>query len=157
MRLVNTLILLLAVPVSGCSGWEGPRPEDVPEQAVLAPQSEQVLQVTLKADSTGYSVSSMRRTSGAPTLAIDQNKDVLITATDAAGKVLSTVSVANPRIVRTAGSSRPDSAVLDEATVTVNIANPDMVSRLGVQVRQGPNEGYKQQFSVREHLSGKEG
>ncbi len=155
MRMFNTMILLLAVPVTGCSGWEGPKPEDVPEQTVIAPQSVQVLQVTLVADDDGYSVAGMRRTSGAPTLTIDQNKDVLITATDAAGKVLSTVSVANPRIVRTAGSSRPDSAVLDEATVTVNIANPDIVSRISVQVRQGPNSGYKQQYSVREYLSGK--
>lgn len=60
----------------------------VPKQTVIALQGEQVLQVTLEADDTGYSVVSRRRTFGAPTLTKDQNKDVLIVATDAAGKTL---------------------------------------------------------------------
>lgn len=39
---------------------------------------------------------------------------------------------------------------------TVNIAGPDVINRLNLQVRLGPNDGYKRQFSVGEYLSGKE-
>ena len=120
-------------------------------QAALAPQAAQVLQITFKASSAGYTVVNMRRTAGAPTLAIDQNRDVLITAVDSTGKPVGSVSVFNPRLVHTTGSRDPQSTVLDEATFTVNFANPDAINALNVQVIRGPNGEYQKQFLVREY------
>ncbi len=151
MRFSKATLCLITLSASACSGWDGPRPEEVATRSAIAPQATQVLQITFKASSSGYTVVDMRRTAGAPTLAIDQNRDVLITAVDSKGNSLGSVSVFNPRLVQTTGSRDPDSALLDEATFTINFADPDAINALDLRVVRGPDGEYHAQFLVKEH------
>ena len=112
MRYLTPTVTLLAL-LAGCRSSDGPRPEDVPTQTQLAPNLVEVLQVNFEATDAGYTLVQTSRAMGAPTLAIDQGRDVLITAKDAAGRPLRSISVYNPRQVRTAGSTDPAQAVLD--------------------------------------------
>jgi len=151
MRISIATLCLIIVSASGCAGWEGPRPEGVPTQTAIAPQATSVLQVTFKADASGVTVVDLRQVTGAPTLAIDQDRDVLITALDAQGNVAGSVSVFNPRLVRTAGSRDPASAVLDEATFTVSFPDPDRIATVDLKVVRGPNEDFQERFSVAQY------
>ena len=151
MRIAIATISILFPLISGCSGWEGPRPESIPESMVLAPGAQEVLQVTFLADESGYSIAGMQRAMGAPTLGINQDNDVLVVAVGSNGDTVSSISVPNPRVVRTAGSSRPDSAVLQQAALTVYLADPASIDLLRVTVREGPNSDLRQEFSMKEY------
>lgn len=151
MRIALATISVLLLLVSGCSGWEGPRPESIPETMVLAPGAQEVLQVTFQADESGYRITNVRRAMGAPTLAINQDDDVLVVAVGSNGDTLTSISVPNPRLVRTAGSRKPDSAVLSQAAFTVYFADPASVDRLRIAVRSGPNSDFKRDFSLKEY------
>jgi hypothetical protein len=151
MRIAIATISVLLPLIAGCSGWEGPRPESVPERMVLAPGLQEVLQVTFRADDSGYTIINMRRTTGAPTLGINQDNDVLVVAFGDNGDAVSSISVPNPRVVRTAGSTKPASAILSQAVFTVNFASPASIEGLRVSVRNGPNGELEQEFSLKDY------
>ena len=139
---MRTTILLsaLAVLLACCRASQGPDPERVPTQRQLQPAAQSVLQITLEASDTGYRVVDAQIVEGAPSLSIDQDRDVRITALSASGRPIGSVSVFNPRLARTAGSTNPDQAVLDRATFVVRFPQPELVHSLEVEVRRGPNE-----------------
>ncbi|MGH8195653.1 MAG: hypothetical protein ACREQ8_14825 [Woeseiaceae bacterium] len=110
-----------------------------------------MLQVTFRATAQGYAITRMRQVMGAPTLAINQDRAVLLVAADPNGSVVASVSVPNPRVVHTAGSRDPATAVLDEATFTVNFPDPQAIRSIDVTVREGPNAAYKQRFPVQDY------
>ena len=145
------LTLLVATCLPACSLFsrhEGPDPDDVPRQMTLAADSVDLVELTFEASEGGYALTGTRRTNGAPTLAIVNDRDVLITARDASGKAVHTVSVDNPRLVTTAGSSKPGTAVLPRATFTIRLPRPDDVRSVDVMVRGGPNERFTKSFTV---------
>ena len=83
------LSLLVAACLPACSMFskqEGPDPDDVPRQMTLGADSVDLVELTFEASDAGYALTGSRRTSGAPTLAIVNDRDVLITARDASGK-----------------------------------------------------------------------
>jgi hypothetical protein len=149
MRALATLLLALLLP--GCSVFsasEGPDPDDVPRSMTLAPGEADVLELTFDVSASGYTLAGTRRTLGAPTLGIVQDRDVLITARDASGHVVQTLSVDNPRLVTTAGSKNPGTGVLDRATLTVRLPSPDTIRIVEVLVRSGPNERESRSFDI---------
>ena len=145
------LTLLVALVLPACSLFskqEGPDPDDVPRTMTLAADSVELLELSFEASEGGYALTGSRRTTGAPTLAIVNDRDVLITVRDGSGKPVHTVSVDNPRVVQTAGSSKPGSAVLPRATFTIRVPRPDDVRSVDVMVRGGPNERFTRSFTV---------
>ena len=75
-------------------------------------------------------------------------RDVNVQAIDGGGRVLSAVSVDNPREVHTAGARDPDTAVLPMATFTVFFADPLEIRVIEVAVVKGANSGLKQSIDV---------
>ena len=149
MRAFALTLLIACLPAcSMFSKHEGPDPDDVPRSMTLAPDSVDLVELTFEASDAGYALTGARRTSGAPTLAIINDRDVLITARDGSGKPVHTVSVDNPRLVTTAGSSKPGTAVLPRATFTIRLPRPDDVRSVDVMVRGGPNERFTRSFTV---------
>ena len=149
MRTLATLLLALSLP--GCAVFhasEGPDPDDVPRSMTLAPGEVDLLELTFDVSASGYTLAGTRRMLGAPTLAIVQDRDVLITARDASGRVVQTLSVDNPRLVTTAGSKNPGTAVLDRALLTVRLPSPDSIRIVEVLVRSGPNERETRSFDI---------
>lgn len=146
--LFSTLALLLAC----CRASEGPDPGKVPTQRALQPATQPVLQFVFEASDSGYRIVDAQVVEGAPTLAIDQDRDVRLTARDAAGRPIATVSVSNPRLARTAGTSNPDEAVLDRGTFVVRFPKPDRIQSVVIEVLRGPNEGLERdlQFQARD-------
>jgi hypothetical protein len=153
MRAIATflpIVLALMPCLPGCASLrsEGPDPEDVPATQVLAPAAAELLALTFEASAAGYALVGTSLTAGAPTLAIDQDRDVLISARDDSGHAFQSVSVFNPRLATTAGSTNPATAVLDRASFTVRLPHPDRIRSVDVVVRRGPNEGVRQTFPV---------
>lgn len=145
------LAFLVALCLPACSMFskqEGPDPDDVPRQMTLAPGAVDLVELTFEASDGGYALTSAHRTIGAPTLSIVNDRDVLITARDGSGKAVHTVSVDNPRLVHTAGSSKPGTAVLPRATFSIRLPRPDDVRSVDVMVRGGPNERFTRSFNV---------
>jgi hypothetical protein len=134
--LLSTLALLLAC----CRASEGPDPGKVPTQKQLQPATQPVLQFTFEASNAGYRVLDAQIVEGAPTLSIDQDRDVRITALDASGRPIGTVSVFNPRLARTAGATNPDQAVLDRGIFVVRFPRPESIQTVEIEVLRGPNE-----------------
>jgi hypothetical protein len=141
------LLCLAALVASGCAaskpsdsrfGTTQLKPSAVPVQLQLNAKAEPVVIVTIRANNAGYKIVSTRQTLGTPTTDIDKSRDVLLTAQNAAGRPLTVVSVFNPRIAHTAGSKRPATAVLNQATFTVVL--PADTRTLAITVRSGPNE-----------------
>jgi hypothetical protein len=140
---------VLALCSLGCTTSEGPRPEDVPRRQLLVPGAVPLMRVTFEADEGGYRVVDTVRAVGAPTLAIDQNRDVLITAYDATDQIVGSVSVSNPREAHTVGTDNPELWTLPRGTVTVRLPKPDEITSVEVTVRRGPNANYRERLRVR--------
>ena len=130
----------LALLLACCRASEGPDPEKVPTQRQLQPAAQSVLQIRFEASDAGYRVVDAQIVDGAPSLSIDQDRDVRVTALSATGRPLGTVSVLNPRLARTAGATNPDQAVLDRGTFVVRFPRPELIHSLEIEVRRGPNE-----------------
>ena len=143
LALMSVALYVTATVVLGrrLASWQGTVEGVAPKLPTIA----------FVADDSGYTITDMRRAMGAPTLTINQDNDVFVVAVGSNGDTLSSISVPNPRVVRTAGSRNPDSAVLSQATFTVSFANPGAIERLSLSVRKGPNGEYKREFSVREY------
>lgn len=145
------LSLLLVTCLPACSmfgGSEEAEPGDGSSATALAAGSVDLVELTFEASEGGYVLTGSRRTSGEPTLAMVNDRDVLVTARDASGKAVHTVSVDNPRLVRTAGSGKPATGVLPRATFIVRLPRPDDVRSVDVMVRGGPNERFAKSFVV---------
>jgi len=144
-----TPLFVLALCATGCPTSVGPNPEDVPDRQELAPGIKPVLEITLEATEGGYRVLDSARRMGSPTLAIIQSRDVLIRAYDSSGSVIESVSVANPRQTRAAGTGGSGNLILPRGTVTVRLPAPERIASVEVVVRRGPNENYRQMLRVR--------
>lgn len=147
MRSVFHVVAL--VVLAGCRTSIGPEPQLVPSSQELAPACVEVLQVTVEATASGYRVVNTKRTKGAPTDDIVQDREVRIIALDAAGKTLRMITVDNPRAVHTTGSRRPAEATLDRAVFTVRFPDPDAIAALDIQVVRGPNAKYTTRLAMR--------
>jgi hypothetical protein len=121
-------------------------PRRMPTEIVLY-QPVSVLGVRLDATEAGYAVTTFRA-AGAPSNPLDQSRDVVVQATDPAGRPMRTVTVDNPRAVHTAGARNPAQAVRPAGSVTVFFPNPDQVRGISVMVLRGPNEGLRLEFKV---------
>jgi hypothetical protein len=121
-------------------------PRRMPTEIVLH-QPVPVLGVRLDATEAGYAATTFRA-AGAPSNSLDQSRDVVVQATDPAGRPIQTVTVDNPRAVHTAGSRNPAQSVRPTGSVTVFFPNPDQVRGISISVLRGPNEGLKRQFKV---------
>jgi hypothetical protein len=150
------IILLLAAAVIGCAknkettpteiGAYQADPQKVPKDRTLQ-NPVPLVGARFEASDAGYVV-TMFKTTGVPSTKIDVNRDVVIKAFDEQGKLLDTVSVDNPRDVRTVGANKPAQTVRPKASFTVFFANPDAVRSFEVNVVNGANAGYKQSFAV---------
>ncbi len=106
-----------------------------------------VLAARFVASDAGYEI-IMYRTFGTPSSTIIQSRDVAVRVFDWEGKVLSAVSVENPREVHTVGARDPETAVMPMATFTVFFAEPLEIRALEVEVINGVNSGLEQSFEV---------
>jgi hypothetical protein len=106
-----------------------------------------IIAVRFEATNAGYTMRAFRA-NGTPTSKIDQNRDVVIKALDGQGTVLGSVSIFNPREVRTTGSKNPGTATRSNATFTVFFDRPDDIRNIEVNVVRGPNEGLRQSYPV---------
>jgi hypothetical protein len=106
-----------------------------------------VVALKFEASDAGYTMKAFRAT-GVPTSTIDQNRDVVVKASDAQGRPLASVSIFNPREIRTVGAKESAQAVRPKGTFTVFFAKPDEVTAIEVNVVRGPNAGFTQRFSV---------
>lgn len=156
MRIELGIVLLAVACMTACAATGKDQPKEVgvtaadprhmPTEVTLY-KNVPVVGVRLTASDAGYTMSAFRA-SGTPTSAIDQSRDVIVQALGQSGQPLSTVTVDNPRAVRTAGSKRPGQAIRPSGDVTVFFAKPDQVRSVSVSVLRGPNEGFKQVFRV---------
>lgn len=150
-------IALATAALTGCTGnherpakdLAAPRvdPQAVPKDITLY-RPAPVLGAQFEATAAGYALTDSWLGAAAPTATIDQQRAVVIRALDAQGNAVATVSVDNPRDVHTTGARDPDRAVLPKATLTVFFARPEAIDSLAVEVRRGPNEGFRQSFKV---------
>jgi hypothetical protein len=156
MKTVLPALLIASLCVAACAG---PRqnaltevgvaqvdPRRMPTEIVLY-QPVPVLGVRLDATEAGYAATTFRA-AGAPSNSLDQSRDVVVQATDPAGRPIQTVTVDNPRAVHTVGSRNPAQAVRPTGSVTVFFPNPDQVRSISVTVLRGPNEGFRREFKV---------
>lgn len=149
MHYVATFLCLAVLIGCGTSSKDSVlkgEPKSIPKELSLY-QQESVLIVRFEATAQGYSMTG-RKGLGVPTMAIVLNREVVITARDGNGKALGTVSVFNPRDVRTTGSKRPARDVLDKGSFTVAFPSPDHIRSIDVFVRGGANAGHKQAFNI---------
>jgi hypothetical protein len=149
------IFVLLAVTLFGCGqkqpqvtevGARNVDPQNVSKDRTLS-QPVPVIAVKFEATDTGYTMRAFRA-NGTPTSKIDQNRDVVIKALDGQGTVLGSVSIFNPREVRTTGSKNPGTASRPNATFTVFFDQPDNIRNIEVNVVRGPNEGLRQTYPV---------
>ena len=160
MRIV-TLLMITTLLLGGCATFsksesaENPRyarneldPEQMPKQIDLY-KAQSVLRLTFEVSASGYRLISYERVNGVPTSTIDTGRDVIVTALDANSKTVSQVSVQNPREIHTAGSRKPEMAVLDRARFSVAFSNPERITRVSIQVLRGPNVDHKQVFDLK--------
>ncbi len=155
---MKTMIaVLVALALSACSGERNSQhekeygtfnsdPENMPQSKTLYSPVPVVL-VRVEATESGYTLRPFSAL-GAPTSTLVQTGDVLLKATDAAGRVLATVAVENPRVARTAGSKRPETAVLPSGSFTVAFGKLDSIRNIEVTVLTGPNAGLKQTLPI---------
>ena len=122
-------------------------PQKVPATMPVYGVQESVLVATFITTKGGYRAIT-RIGQGVPTSTIHQSRPVLVTARGGTGDVIASVSVFNPREIRTAGTSKPDSAVADSSSFTVTLPKPDAIRRLDVAVRRGPDSGYRAGFAI---------
>lgn len=152
-NLTPVLVASCIVALSyGCIGQQERRVSSAPQvtppaEGALFGELVPVLLVTVTATAQGYGAESVIR-SGVPTSAIHQDRDVAIVARDAAGKQIASLSIENPRLVRTTGSSNPATDTRDTGTATVALPNPAQIRTIEITVRRGPNEGLREQFAV---------
>mgnify|MGYP001101876716 FL=1 len=144
------LIVVMACAACGSAGVSSDmqpiEAKDPPEEFALY-QSVQVLAIHFIATESGYDLSAYT-TFGAPSLDVDQNRDVIVRVYDAEGEILGSVTVFNPREIHTAGSDKPDRDVIPEASFTLFFENPQEVRSVEVVVERGPNQGFKQTFDI---------
>lgn len=114
------------------------KPGEVPTQLQLNAKAEAVVVITIRASDAGYQIVNTRQMLGTPTMGIDKSRDVLITAQNSSGQALATISVFNPRVIRTTGARNPATDVLSDATFS--IALPAATQKISITVRSGPNE-----------------
>lgn len=155
---MKTLIAICAaLALSACSGERNSQhekefgtfnsdPEKMPESRTLYSPGP-VLLLRVEATESGYTVRPFRAM-GAPTSTLNRGGDVVIKSLDASGKVLATVTVENPRLARTAGSQRPEIAVLPAGSFTVSLGKIDSIRNIEITVMSGPNAGFKQTLPV---------
>lgn len=153
---MRTLLLCcLALTISGCRGDKTELqevgayqadPQNVSRDKPLY-NAVPVVAVKFEATDAGYTMKAFRAM-GVPTSQIDKNRDVVVKASNSAGGVVSTVSIFNPRDVRTVGSKQPGQAVRPKATFTVFFPKPDEVTAIEVNVLRGANSGLRQTFTV---------
>lgn len=150
-------VVLVALALSACSGERNAQnekeygsftadPENMPQTRTLYSPVPVVL-VRVEASESGYTLRPFSAM-GAPTASLIQTGDVLLKALDADGRVLASVAVSNPRVARTAGSKRPEIAVLPSGVFTVMFGKPDSIRNIEVTVLNGPNAGLKQTFPL---------
>lgn len=106
-----------------------------------------VLLVRIEATKEGYTAMPFRAM-GVPSPTIHTEGDVVLKALDEQGRAVSTVAVDNPRAIRTAGSTKPETGELDKATFTVTFAKPDNIRSVEMTVISGPNAGLKQALRI---------
>lgn len=149
------IFVLLTLTLFGCAkkqpqvteiGARNVDPQNISKDSTLH-QPVPVVAIKFEATETGYTMRAFRA-NGTPTSKIDKGRDVVIKALDGQGTVLSTVSIFNPREVRTTGSKNPGTATRPTATFTVFFDQPDNIRRIEVDVVRGPNQGFKQNYSV---------
>lgn len=149
-RLIFVLVTLV---LFGCNQNKQPQvpeivadPQNVAKDRTLF-KPVPVIAVRFEATDAGYTMRAFRA-NGTPTSKIDKSRDVVIKALDGQGTVLSTVSIFNPREVRTTGSKNPGAATRPTATFTVFFDQPDNIQNIEVNVVRGPNEGLRQSYPV---------
>lgn len=152
------LIIILSISLSACSARHFSvdekfvrselDPKDVREVVDLY-KPVAVLVLTFIATTEGYTIKKNFVTMGVPSQAVDLNREVLITARSGSGEVVARVSVFNPREIHTAGSDKPEIAVLDKAHFTISLPKPDLIKTIDVEVRRGPNASLKQSFKLK--------
>ena len=150
------LLCCLALAFSGCRGGGktelqemGTYHADPQNVSRDRPLYNTVPVVALKFEATeaGYTMKAFPAV-GVPTSPIDQNRDVIVKASDSAGRVVSTVSVFNPRDVHTVGTKQPGQAVRSKASFTIFFPKPDDVTTVEVTVLRGANSGLRQTFNL---------
>jgi hypothetical protein len=150
------LLCCLALMILGCRtneksvlpevGAHQADPQNVPRDRTLY-NLVPVVALKFEASETGYTMKAFRAT-GAPSSTIDQNRDVVIKASDGQGRLLASVSIFNPRDIRTVGAKQPAQAVRPKGTFTVFFAKPDEITVIEVKVVRGTNSGFTQRFTV---------
>lgn len=121
-------------------------PEIIPVQFSLSP-TQRVLVLEFEATDAGYRVVQRSRF-GNPSQGYDLNRDVLITGLDANGRLIAATSVYNPRAVSTTGASDPKTAILGKGTFVVAFDNPEAIRSISIEVRRGPNAGFKEVIPI---------
>ena len=121
--------------------------DDVPKEIAVHAGSIPVLQVTFRATESGYTLIHVGHTLGTPTLALDPDREVLVTARNARGEPIVALSVPNPRV---ATGEPPDncSFVLFEAVLNLRFPEPEPIHSLETFVSGGPNKGLRQVFTI---------
>lgn len=156
--MTRSAIVLLALPaVLACEpsrqeaaeqyGIVSHNPDSMPTTLPLQGERVPVLVVTFTATDAGYTAAATTR-QGVPTSAIHQDRDVLVVARDPSGAHVASVSVDNPRLIRTTGARDPATAVRAHGTFTLALPNPDRIATVEVTVRRGPNADFKETFPV---------
>ncbi|MBX2992341.1 MAG: hypothetical protein KF749_14415 [Bacteroidetes bacterium] len=152
----TTIMFLMTLLVFSCSNRDNVQqkemgdfksdPENMPATRTLYSPIP-VLLVRVEATKDGYIATPFRAT-GVPSPTIHAEGDVMLKALDEQGRAVSIVAVDNPRAIRTAGSTKPDTGELDKATFTVTFAKPDNIRSVEITVIGGPNAGLKQALRI---------
>ena len=101
--------------------------------------------VKFKASQNGYALATSESIMGASSRPSDLGGDVLITARNGMGMIVSQSSMGNPR---TRHGKFADMGPLDEAEFAVPLAHPDMIRSVEIEVRRGPNRSLKCSFPI---------
>lgn len=142
------LTALLVPPLAACQTSVGPSPEDAPGRIQLTRAPVEVLQVTFEATEAGYGLVEVSRVLGVPSRAIHEDRPVRITALDESGEPVHSISVFDPREVRTTGTRDPSTKVRASGTLILRFANPDSIRSFDVEVHEGPNAGLHARLPV---------
>lgn len=121
-------------------------PDTIQEDISLF-DTEPILLFKFTASESGYALKTIV-SRGNPTTDLYQNRDVQIKVLNAAGDSISTISVFNPREIRTAGTTEADSTVLKTATFAVSVSQSIGAHSIEVTVLRGPNSDFNKIFPI---------